>query len=159
MKSFNEIIETVLKHEGGYVDDPYDKGGQTNYGISKRAHPDVDIKRLTRQQAKQIYYDHYWIPSRAQELPERLRGPYFDMVVNHGQQNAVRILQQACNGRPGIQIAQDGLIGPQTIGASRKLEKKRLISYRVLFFAHIIENNETQERFWYGWFRRSISSL
>ena len=52
---FNKIIEKVLKHEGGYVNDPTDLGGETNYGITKRFYPDVDIKNLTEEQAKEIY--------------------------------------------------------------------------------------------------------
>ena len=58
--SFDEIIEVVLHHEGGYVNDPKDPGGETNYGISKRAYPDVDIKNLTEDGAKDIYRRDYW---------------------------------------------------------------------------------------------------
>ena len=53
--TFNEIIEKVLEHEGGYVNDPHDAGGETNYGIAKRWYPNVDIKNLTKEQAKKIY--------------------------------------------------------------------------------------------------------
>ena len=52
--TFDEIIDVVLHHEGGYVNDPKDPGGETNYGISKRAYPDVDIKNLTEDGAKDI---------------------------------------------------------------------------------------------------------
>ena len=48
MKSYEEIIEQVLHHEGGYVNDPTDLGGETNFGITKRFYPDVDIKNLTK---------------------------------------------------------------------------------------------------------------
>ena len=50
--SFDEIIEVTLHHEGGYVHDPKDLGGETNYGIAKRFYPDVDIKNLTKDEAK-----------------------------------------------------------------------------------------------------------
>ena len=53
--NFDEIIEVVLHHEGGYVNDPKDPGGETNFGIAKRSHPDVDIKNLTKEGAKDIY--------------------------------------------------------------------------------------------------------
>ena len=53
-KTFEEIIEIVLEHEGGYVNDPDDAGGETKYGIAKRWYPDVDIKNLTKEQAKKI---------------------------------------------------------------------------------------------------------
>jgi hypothetical protein len=58
--TFEEIIEIVLEHEGGYVNDPDDAGGETKYGIAKRWYPDVDIKNLTKEQAKKIYHTDYW---------------------------------------------------------------------------------------------------
>ena len=50
--TFDKIIEVVLEHEGGYVNDPDDAGGETKYGIAKRWYPSVDIKNLTKEQAK-----------------------------------------------------------------------------------------------------------
>ena len=55
LTTFDEIIEVTLHHEGGYVHDPSDLGGETNYGIAKRFYPDVDIKNLTKEGAKEIY--------------------------------------------------------------------------------------------------------
>ena len=55
MEHFSEIIPIVLRHEGGYVNDPLDKGGETNYGISKRSYPHLDIHSLTLADAKTIY--------------------------------------------------------------------------------------------------------
>ena len=60
ISKFDEIIEVVLEHEGGYVNDPKDPGGETNFGIAKRSHPDVDIKNLTKESAKEIYKEVYW---------------------------------------------------------------------------------------------------
>ena len=74
--SFNDIIEHVLNHEGGYVDDPSDLGGETNFGIAKRFYPNVDIKNLTRDEAKNIYFEDYWKPSKAQDLPPQIRQIY-----------------------------------------------------------------------------------
>ena len=54
LTDFNDIIEVVLHHEGGYVNDPVDPGGETNFGIAKRSHPDVDIANLTKEGAKEI---------------------------------------------------------------------------------------------------------
>ena len=52
LTTFDEIIEITLHHEGGYVHDPKDLGGETNFGIAKRFYPDVDIKNLTKEEAK-----------------------------------------------------------------------------------------------------------
>jgi len=152
---FNEIIEKVLEHEGGYVNDKDDLGGETKYGITKRFYPHLNIKKLTREQAKEIYYKDYWIPSKAHKLPEHLRYPYFDCVVNTGQRRAVKILQQACNNKNTFEIKEDGLIGAATISACKKLEEDRFVSYRILFYSLLISENPTQEKFWYGWYKRA----
>ena len=153
---FNSCVWKVLKSEGGYVDDPTDRGGETNFGISKRSYPDLDIKNLTEKEAVKIYERDYWKPSKAERLPEKLQLAYFDMCVNMGQRNAVKILQKACNGKNRKKIAVDGGIGPQTIGATKRLEIGRLKSYRVLYYANLVHSKPKQERFWYGWFKRAI---
>ena len=61
---FSEVIEDTLSHEGGYVFDPDDLGGETNWGISKRQYPDLDIKSLTREDAIDIYYKDYWLKGK-----------------------------------------------------------------------------------------------
>ena len=93
MSKFDEIIEVVLEHEGGYVNDPKDPGGETNYGIAKRSHPDVDIKNLTKEGAKEIYKEVYWDKNKVESLPEELWHIYFDMCVNQGKSRAVKIIQ------------------------------------------------------------------
>lgn len=154
--SFNDMINIILKHEGGYVNDKDDKGGETNWGISKRAFPDLDIKNLTKQEAKNIYKTRYFIPSRAKELPKDIRLTYFDMCVNMGQRRAVQILQQAINGKGKYKIKVDGRIGPNTILSSKGLENERLKAYKILFYARIVIKKPSQEKFWFGWFRRGI---
>ncbi len=152
--TFEEIIEVVLEHEGGYVNDPHDRGGETKYGIAKKFNPDVDIKNLTKEGAKEIYYEKYWKPSKADQVPDRLKHIYFDMVVNFGQGGAVKVLQQAAVSK-GHNIEVDGGIGPATIKAIQNVETDRVRSYRVLKFAKIVINKPSQEKFWLGWFRRA----
>ncbi len=154
--TFAQIIPEVLKREGGYVDDPKDMGGETRFGISKRSYPDINIKELTVEEATNIYLRDYWIPSKAEKLPEDLRADYFDAVVNHGQGNAVKILQKAINSTGSPKIAVDGRIGRNTIRESNRIKKSRFQAYRTLFYATIIQKNNTQERFWYGWWKRAI---
>ena len=96
---FEDIIEVVLHHEGGYVNDPDDPGGETNFGIAKRSHPDVDIANLTKDGAKEIYKEHYWDRNKVESLSEDLRHIYFDMCVNQGRGRAVKIMQRAANAK------------------------------------------------------------
>ena len=154
--TFDEIIDNVLESEGGYVHDKDDAGGETNMGISKRAYPNLDIKSLTVKDAKQIYYEDYWTPSKADQLPTQLREIYFDMVVNFGKRGSAKVLQQTCNGKNTYKIKVDGVVGSATISASKNVEPDRLRAYRVLKFASIVIKKPTQEKYWFGWFRRAV---
>ena len=153
--TFEEIIEVVLEHEGGYVNDPDDAGGETKYGIAKRWYPSVDIKNLTKEQAKKIYHQDYWNPAKCNEVPPQLRHIYFDMVVNFGKRGAVKVLQKAANSKTRNKIDVDGGIGPATLNAIQNLTVDRVRAYRVLRFANIVIDKPKQEKFWVGWFRRA----
>ena len=155
LTKFNQIIEKVLEHEGGYVNDPSDPGGETNFGISKRAYPDVDIRGLTKDKAKGIYKKDYWIKTKTESLPERLRYIYFDMCVNMGMKRAVKTLQNASNNKNGNKIDVDGMLGPITIKAVSNVEPERARSYRIMYYADLINKKPTLEKYWYGWYRRA----
>lgn len=150
--AFIRAVDLVLKHEGGLVDHPADPGGLTNFGISQRAYPDLDIRRLTRQQAMEIYHRDYWLPIRCDELPEPVAVVLFDMAVNMGRDRAVRLLQRALN------IPQDGLIGPRTIAAcingTRRGLATNLTAERILAYTGM----RGFDTFGRGWLRRSITT-
>ena len=93
--SFDKAFQITVGVEGGYVNDPADPGGETRYGISKRAHPDVDIKSLTLDQAKDIYRRDYWQPASCDRMPERIGHLVFDCAVHHGVKTAIKLLQRA----------------------------------------------------------------
>ena len=156
MSTFGEIVNVLLKHEGGYSNDKDDKGGETSFGISKRAHPEIDIPNLTKEGAVEIYRKYYWKPCKAESLPDRLRLAYFLLVVNAGQGNAVKVLQTASNAK-GAKLIVDGKIGRNTIKAAKALELERFVSYVVLHYAKIVIRNPSQEKFWYGWYKRAAS--
>ena len=156
LTTFDEIIELTLEHEGGYVHDPKDLGGETNFGIAKRFYKDVDIKNLTKEQAKKIYHQDYWRPAKCDEVPSNIRHIYFDMCVNFGRKGAVKVLQQAANSKNRNKIDVDGGIGPNTLNAIQNISLDRVRAYRVLRFANIVIDKPTQEKFWLGWFRRAI---
>jgi len=154
MKNFNEIIEKVLEHEGGYVNDPTDLGGETKYGITKRFYPDVDIKNLTTEQAKEIYKKDYWDKNKVESLPQNLWHIYFDMCVNMGKRTAVKVLQKAANNR-GKDLEVDGGLGPKTIEALNGVELDRVRAFRVKYYVDLITAKPEQEKFYLGWFRRA----
>ncbi len=157
LTKFDDIIEVVLHHEGGYVNDPKDPGGETNFGIAKRSHPDVDIKNLTKEGAKEIYKEVYWDGNKVDELPEELKHIYFDMCVNQGKGRAVKILQQAANAK-GANLKVDGGLGPMTLRAilKSKVELQRVRAYRVKYYADLVTRKPDLEKFYFGWFRRAL---
>ena len=153
---FYQEITKVIGREGGYVNDPDDPGGETKYGISKKAYPKIDIKNLTLDDAVEIYKDEYWLPAKVEWLPDKLQGQYFDMVVNQGISKSVKILQRACNGKNKDKIEVDGKIGPNTIKAARKLEPDRLRAYRIMEYSRLAITRPKLEKYYYGWFRRAL---
>ena len=153
--TFEEIIEVVLEHEGGYVNDPEDPGGETKYGVSKRAYPNEDIKNLTEEKAKDIYRRDYWERYRCAELPESLRHIYFDMCVNMGAGRATKIMQETANAK-GANLKIDGGMGPMTVGAMKSVELERVRAYRVKYYATLIERKPDLAKFYFGWFKRSL---
>jgi lysozyme family protein len=153
--NFDDIIEVVLHHEGGYVNDPDDPGGETNFGIAKRSHPDVDIANLTKEGAKEIYKEHYWNRNKVESLSEDLRHIYFDMCVNQGRGRAVKILQKAANAK-GANLVVDGGMGPKTIAAMEGVELQRVRAYRVKYYADLVTRKPDLEKFYFGWFRRAL---
>lgn len=130
MKSVEAIAEEIIAREGGYVNDPDDPGGATNFGVTigtmtrlgmdldgdGRVTP-ADVKRLSRAQARQIFVEHYFHRPGISKLPEAIQPSVFDMYVNAGG-NAVKILQRLLNDM-GQRISVDGAIGPQTIEAAQ----------------------------------------
>ncbi|MBQ3311675.1 glycoside hydrolase family 108 protein [bacterium] len=120
-KVFDTAFKLLLKNEGGYVNDPRDAGGETKYGISKRAYPKLNIRDLTIEEAKEIYKRDYWDRCKCDFLPDALSVAVFDYAVNSGVIKAVKGLQK-CLG-----IKQDGKIGNQTLCAVNGWPRKKLV--------------------------------
>lgn len=111
-KLFDTCFEILIGHEGGLVDDPKDPGGKTNWGISSRSYPHVDVAKLTKDGAKELYLRDYWRPIRGDELPPGLALLVFDAAVNNGAGTAVKWLQRAA------EVPVDGMLGPMTLAAA-----------------------------------------
>lgn len=158
MASFDRAIGAVLKHEGGYVNDPADPGGETKFGISKRAYPHLDIKNLTVKQAKAIYKRDYWRYDRFRQ--QRVAGKVFDMAVNMGHKPAHRILQQALNAQ-GFSLKVDGIVGRRTLGALNRSKSRPLMDeLRALMakrYAELVLKNRQLKKFLRGWMRRAVA--
>lgn len=111
----------ILESEGGYVNDPRDPGGETHFGISKRAYPMLDISRLTEDDACEIYFRDYWQKAGCPDLPAALALAVFDCAVNQGVHPAVALFQAAV----GVHI--DGVVGLRTVEAAAKADPRRAL--------------------------------
>lgn len=96
--------------EGGYVNDPDDPGGETKYGISKRAYPHLDIKNLTKQEAHTLYLQDYWVPSRAGTYKFPLAMAVADSAVHHGVGRAKEWSKRTTNWRAYLQIRKEFML-------------------------------------------------
>ena len=158
MAKFELSIDVILKNEGGYVNDPADPGGETNFGISKRQYPKLDIAKLAVEQAKLLYRQDYWKYDEIISQPVATK--VFDMAVNMGHGRAHRILQEALQ-NVGEPVRIDGILGPQTIKAANGSEYEELLKeIRILVavtYAQIAIARPTSRKFLYNWMRRAAS--
>lgn len=131
MPTVESVADEIIAREGGYVNDPDDPGGATNHGVTIHTMrrlgldltgdgqvTDADVRRLTREQAREIFIDEYFRKPRIDWLPGILQASVFDMQVNAGSQ-AVRLLQGLLV-RMGFAVAVDGRIGPATREAAAR---------------------------------------
>ena len=119
---WNSAFNLLMEFEGGFVDNPNDKGGATKYGISKKQYPDLDIENLTIEKAKEIYHRDYWDRYKCRFLPDYLSVALFDSVVNSNVKRMIKLLQKA------LGVTVDGIIGNETIGASNRLPAKKVLN-------------------------------
>jgi lysozyme family protein len=150
-------ILAVLAQEGGYVNNPNDNGGETNFGISKRWFPDVDIKNLTREKAANIYYWEYWFKNKCHLMPPAVASMVFDTAVNQGGSFARKTLQML------VGVNQDGIIGSQTIAAIELTNNYLLLNdyakARCQRYANLVKKDTSQIIFLEGWLNRAFNVL
>ncbi|MGB6053741.1 MAG: glycosyl hydrolase 108 family protein [Burkholderiaceae bacterium] len=104
--NFDIAFDRLIGHEGGYVNNPADPGGETKWGISKRSYPHLNIQTLTRDDARLIYRNDFWRRIQADRLDGGVAFQLFDFAVNSGIETAIRYFQRA------LGVADDGYWGP-----------------------------------------------
>jgi len=151
--NFDEAFIKLIQHEGGYVNLRADPGGETKFGISKRAYPGEDIANMTIERAKEIYLRDYWGPAGCDALPDGLKLQVFDTAVNSGVRQAVKLLQRATG------ADADGVLGPRTLQALQSMPATRLIARfnaeRLMFMTDLPD----WATFGRGWSRRVAANL
>ena len=172
MTLFDRCISVILRSEGGFQCDPDDIGNWTregclkgtNFGIAARYFPDIDIKNLTVEQAKDIYYKHFWKPMNLEGINDDLLVLHvFDMGVNAGKKTSIRMLQRL------IEVKQDGLCGPRTTTVANTLvmRQKVIEGYGLLtnlceyfiyerrqYYAALTMRRPVTKKYLKGWYSR-----
>lgn len=116
---FLAFMPFIFEWEGGYDNDKDDPGGETNFGIDKRSHPNEDIKHLTKERAGEIYAEQYWNKAHCEELPKNVGEVVMNISVNAGHGRSGKWLQQSINAlSPAPLVVVDGEIGSKTIAAA-----------------------------------------
>lgn len=146
--AFDRAHAFIAKWEGGWSDDDYDPGGLTRYGISQRAYPDLDLSKLTREGARELYRRDYWQAAKCDMLPKPLALVHFDAAVNQGVGRAAMFLQGA------LGVTQDGIIGPLTLQAAQGADIPVTVTEYCARRGRHYGNLSTFHRFGLGWMRR-----
>lgn len=156
----DDLITEIVGREGGWVDDPLDRGSATNHGVTRatlaawRGHhvTIADVKALTVDEARAIYATQYIDAPGFRHVPEPLRTQVVDFGVTSGQMRAAKLLQRL------VGVAQDGVIGSRTDAAIARQDVKDLTrrywQERVRFYAWIPVRDGTQSKFLNGWLNR-----
>ena len=160
---FERLIGFVLAHEGGYVNDPQDPGGETKYGISKRSYPHLDIANLTREEAIAIYRRDWWERYRIGEIEDvAIASKVLDLFVNVGPIQGAIIVQRALHacGRRDVEI--DGIIGSRTLAAINSVRPRAALLAAIkaeaaAYYRFLVERRPELRRFEQGWITRAYS--
>lgn len=161
MSDFGIACEVLLKIEAGYSNSPNDPGGETNFGISKRSYPDLDIKSLTKEKAKSIYLRDFWTFYRLYEIEnQRIATKMLLMVVNLPPKEAFKIVQKALI-RVGKKVDLDGILGTNTIQTINSIYKvsfflNNLVFELVAYYSNVANNNSSLMNNFCGWIRRAL---
>jgi lysozyme family protein len=154
--SFDLAIPRVLVHEGGYSSDASDPGGETNFGIAKRSHPEVDIKNLTVDQAKEIYRKDYWQFDAIAD--QAVGGKLLDMSVQFGRGTAIEMLEEVLQ-KLGHAVKIDGLLDPHLVDAVNTEDAGKLLTYLrarcAVRYAITSSANQATRKFLFGWMLRA----
>lgn len=156
---FELAVSRTLHFEGGYVLDPDDPGGDTKYGISRRAHPSLNIKELSREQAKAIYRRDYWSAPGIYRIEHpSLAAMVFDLGVMCGPSDPITWLQKAAN-RFSIGLVEDGVCGSKTAAAINAMAHPAALTALVRHFATAHFIAQYSPRFLAGWLNRLESRI
>ncbi len=162
MGKFSDALPIVQKSEGGYVNHKNDRGGETNYGVTKATFLEakrqrilskdiVNVANITKKDAEKVFKQMYWNKMHGDDLPRDLSIAVFDMAINSGPKTAIKTLQKV------LGVSQNGTIGSETLLAINNYKGDLLDDYlkaREAKYLAIVKKKPTQKVFIKGWLNR-----
>lgn len=165
MSSFETTFSRTIGHEGKFQANPKDRGNWTGgkegvgelkgtkWGLAAMTYPHLDIANITLEQAKEIYYNDWWLKLKMERWPNVMKYQMFDAAFNHGSGRANQFLQFAAR------VKDDGVIGPNTIKAVNMTDPNdlvlRFLAKRLRYFTEV----KTWAEFSKGWSLRVAQCL
>ena len=151
MLTFDQVFDRLISHEGGYVRNSADPGGETKFGISKRSYPNLDIAKLDIGTAKAIYLKDFWQPLG--DAHPAIKFQAFDFAVNSGIQTAHRHLQRV------LGVADDGHFGPVSRAALAAAQVNDVLFLYIAARLDFMTRLSIWPNFGKGWSRRIATNL
>lgn len=154
---FSPLFDRLMEHEGGYVNNPNDPGGETNWGVTKQVAREYgyqgEMRQLPKSTANQIAEKLYWKAIQGWQMDKSVAWQVVDAAYNHGNRNAVRMLQRA------VGVSDDGVLGDITLSAVNGMDKNDVIlrfnAERLEFYTKL----KTFSTFGRGWANRVAGNL
>ena len=177
MAIFEIAYKKTLAHEGGYVNDPDDSGGETYKGVARAMHKDwtgwaiidaakndstfpknLDNNEKLNEAIQDFYEKKFWNPIKATDIQSQLVAEsIFDFGVNAGVKTSAKLAQKV------VGVVQDGSIGPITLRALNSFNKKHFLSAfiveKIRRYVEIIEKRPVTKKYLYGWIRRALEGV
>lgn len=151
---FEKAVAIVLKNEGGYTWNKSDPGGETNYGISKRSYPNEDIKNLTVNRAKEIYYNDFWTKCNIYKIEsDSIAFRLFDLSVNVGCAGAAKIASRGLKAI-GYQINEQKYIYQEIVDVINKHPNQQALYDAIVLQAEKYYTSLGKPQFEKGWLSR-----
>ena len=171
-----KLIDMILQHEGGFVNDPDDKGGFTYRGITRKNFPNWEGWQIVdtnlplkngqiikneelEQYVREFYYDNFYHPMKIDEIDNMLiSGHLLCHGVNAGIKNSVKILQKSINEICNENISVDGIIGKITLSYANSNEQEKIANEMIVkrkeYYTNLAKRNPSQQKFLKGWINR-----
>jgi len=183
MADFTKAFNLMIVHEGGYVNDPDDPGGETYKGVARKMHPDwlgwtiidllkkqkgfpdnlhfptgLEIMKELNYEVNSFYYTQFWIKIKGESiLNQAVAESIFDFAVNAGIATSIQLAQTV------VKVTPDGAIGPKTVAAINGFDPEYFLAryaiMKIKRYVEICQKRPLSKKYIFGWVIRAIKGI